>query len=355
MAYSRHTWRFRFLGRGWKIRLGNRRMWTWIGAYLLLIGWHATYLIGQDDPFDFAWRSPLWSLVFAAAAGTVFWLSHTMTQGFLGITVPVWESLTSRGRKAYENWYERRRSGRDQLIWGFVSAVATGVALGFVQGAVEAEGGWLIIVPASYGVVVLTGFVVGAAAYWAAWGIWLCTLLSRRGHLRLYRLGPAYTPGVEELSRLLLNTASAGIFVVAALLTPVLIGTANLVDQRLDGVRGVLIGICAATLVGVAVVPQLTLSRAIRESRRSNLRRLTRQYDELEERAQSAARGRFGRVRRLLGRDADGERVKVAEEIERLAGSPTSTIGSGNTVQILASTAGILAPTVLGIVIQARG
>lgn len=352
IVYSRYTWRFRLGGRKWEFHAGNRLIWTWIGAYLLLIAWHASYLIDRDDPLDFVWRSPLWSVVFAAAAGAVFWLAHSMTQGFLGISVPIWEAMTSRGRETYEKWFERRRSRRDQVVWGVTAAVAAGVALSLVQTAVDADDGWLIIVPASYGVVVLTGFVVGAAAYWAAWGIWLCWLLSRRGNLRLYRLGPAYTPGVEELSRLLLNTASAGIFVVAVLLTPILVATANLDSPLLNVVRGGLIFVCAVTLMGVAIVPQLGLSRAIREARRANMRRLTKRHDQLEAQARASAPGRWGRICRRFRNDNSAERVRVIDEIARLAESPTSTIGSGNTVQILASTAGILAPTVLGLIIQ---
>jgi hypothetical protein len=317
---------------------------TWLALAVGLLVWHASYIVDATDAWEFLRRSWIWSLIYIVAAYAVFRVAHALTQGFLGITVPLWEALSGRGRQSYGDWYAAWGRGPVQLACGLVAGAATGGALRAVDVATRREEGLLQVVPASYAVVMIVGFVVGAAAYWAAAGIVLCRTLTRPGHLKLYPLAPAQTPGVEELSRLMLNTSSAGILLIGLLLTPVLITTAGLEGSSVGGVRTAFVAVCATLLIGVSIQPQIRLSRAVRDRRRATMRALLHQYYSVADQSRRGLSLTTARIRRARG---NRERQRIADQIAQVAGSPASTLGSANTVQILASGAAIFIPLVV--------
>lgn len=321
---------------GSNVRYGLVRRIAWAVVAAGIVAWQTGIGIGSSDPLHSLLRSTTWSLYFCAAMILVVFALHVTTQRFLNLSTAVSEMLTPQGRSSYDAWYRRCSRRLPQWVSGLGLAVVAIVALGALQFVLGDTGPIEINAP-SYVIIALVGFFVGTAAYWTIACIILCILWGRKGMLRLYPLAPANTPGIEALSRLVLYVLFGVVILAIVMLFPTLYATSTLSFSQLPGataviatvLQTVLLGLCGLTAVGVGIVPQEALSAAIRRQRHGTMRKLAKSMAE--------------------NHSAD-ERDRLDQRYLAVAASPTSSLGSGNVVQIVVASATAFAPFVISVV-----
>jgi hypothetical protein len=309
---------------------------SWVAGAAAVLIWQTILATLTPDPFLAFTRSVVWSLYFCAAILLVIAALHVSTQRFLSLTNSLDEVLTERGRESYDHWYRRLCAPPYQLAAGLFLA---GVAVVALRALVMVIGnrGVIIVNAPSYVIIALVGFFVGAVAYLALGCILLCVSWGRRGRLRLNELMPAFTAGLEELSRLVLHVLFGAVVLAAVMLFPTLFATSQLPHEGVpEGTRTLarvlqigLLGLCGVTITAVGIVPQEALSAAIRDQRQDTMRLIERQL-----RAEPKAK----------------RRATLEERYERVAGSPTSTLGAANVVQIVVASATALTPFAVSII-----
>ena len=279
-----------------------------------------------------------WCAYFLTVGASLFYLCHRLTQAFLHITVSLDRCMTEYGQRDYHRWSRYALSPWLQGAAGLILAAGAPIALVVVQRVVGAASP-IVVLPPSYFVLGVTGFLVGATAYWAVAGMVLVRRLTRPRRLRLYPLNPARTPGVEELAQVMLTAfAVAGIYSVL-LLFPLFYWTSGVDDALPPGlmepiriVKLLLIGLCGLATLGVGIVPQFHISSAIRAVRRTTMLRLLRRIEE------------DPKVWRGLNSSP------LTEILSKVSEAPASTLGSAHVVQITVGVAAAILPTVIGLV-----
>jgi hypothetical protein len=305
-----------------------------------LLGWCTTY-IDPMNPGKVLIGSVSWGAYFAATSAGVIWIMHSLTQGFLNLTVTLGRCLTERGKQTYATWADTYLSTAKQAAFASALGLLAPVAVWLVENVVGSSGVVVIIAP-SYVIVALTGFIVGCAAYWGAAGVVLCRRLTRPGRLRLYPLIPARTPGVEDLSQLMVTCFVVSAIASAVLLFPFMFWTYDLKDSGLDPafavalplVRTLLVSICAVMTLGLGLLPQIWLSLAIKDVRRATMLRTLR---------------KLSRTRQTWQGETD---EKTHEMFKLTAESPATTVGSANIVQISAAGAATIAPWLFSVIFR---
>lgn len=322
------------------VRYSRNSIFIAVSAALALLGWSALFIPGES-PQRVLVGFFSWCVYFLATCFGIAWIMHVLTQGFLNLTVTLGRCLTARGKQAYESWADTYLSTKRQAI--FASTVAVSAPAGvWLVSSVVGNSEIVLILPPSYVVVAATGFLVGCAAYWAAAGVVLCRRLSRPGRLTLYAVIPASTPGVEDLSQLMVTSFVASALASGVLLFPFMLWTYDIKGPELDPalavalpiVRTFLVAICSLMTLGLGLLPQIWLSGAIKETRRATMLRLLRK----------------------LGQDRltwQGQSDKNSHELFKLtADSPSSTVGSANIVQIGAAAAASIAPWLYSVIFR---
>lgn len=302
----------------------------WLTVGLACLVWQLYLSSSTDDVAYVLVRSAGWSAYFVGAAALMLAALHVTTQRFLDLSLSLGSAVTDRGRRQYERWYEWSSKSWRQWTVGLIVALLATVALYVLQTVLDNTAVMVITIP-SYIIVGLTGFFTGLGAYWVIACIVLCVFWGKRGMLRLYRWAPAYTPGVEELSRLVMHVLFGAVILSAVFLAPAIVATSSLdvttlapdTVSRIQTIRAILLGICGLTVIAVGVVPQEALSSAIRDQRHAAVRKLMHELERCK---------------------VDAERTQLETKLANVANSPTSTLGSGNVVQIVVAGVTALTP-----------
>ncbi|MET7905271.1 hypothetical protein ABZS86_28940 [Streptomyces sp. NPDC005355] len=232
---------------------------------------------------------------------------------FNAIAQSIDEMLTIRGRAELHAWLDRGNPQRRQLRYMLLGSVIAVVTL-FELSTIHRLTDHLYIGLASYMSVALTGAAGANCLYWILRAARLSRLITRRGHIRLWWMSPANTPGIECLSRWYRIVTAW-----AALGGTIAFAPAVYISRYVPGDRVFAIikwGLAITLMLSVALFGLYShwrLSATVTEKRIASLRRLKRALPQQPP---------------IGSGQVDEESMRLFDLFSRVSGSPTGVVNN---------------------------
>jgi hypothetical protein len=262
---------------------------------------------------------------------------------FIRMSGPLDRILTDRGRAAYKEWAQSAlltSESNSQLASAWRLQRPFFWRLSITSLGPDTK---VLVLPPSYAIVSLAGFLCGCAAHLLIGMASFTALITKPRHLKLYPILPAHTPAIEEVSRITISAFVGSAIYSVLLLAPFVYWTNDLNLNSPDAASArstffalklMLILACSIAALAVGVVPQIYISLAIQGTRRTTMLALLR---------------RLKSNPRALREDHN---LRLHDLFASVANSPTSTLGSGNIVEISVGVVAALLPLAVTVIIH---